>query len=156
MQGFVNDAMVPYHAVVNSLQLVSVDLPDAYEASIEATTIVEQYITTVGNIQQQSQIEADTIVYNARLEADLIGYQAEQEAEATARNYAAAADAINLKLGAEAEAYKSLLDRLSAEFGESGSSQVLLDQIWIEMARTSSTGQGEVIVEVSAGGIGGE
>jgi regulator of protease activity HflC (stomatin/prohibitin superfamily) len=106
MRMLVNQQLQTSHAVLWGLQLLDIDLPNDYEASITKTQVERQLVKTRRNEQVAASIRADTEVmmsdYNRRVRVVQAGAEAEfqlttklAEAEAAKRRIAAEASVLD-------------------------------------------------------------
>lgn len=113
MRTLVDEQLSQNFASLWGLQLLVIDLPDRYEASITKTQVQHQTIQTNRNKQAAASIRADTKVLEAEYRRQIAVTQAEAQANYTKDVGMAKAEAALRKLNAEAKALGYVRKKLS-------------------------------------------
>lgn len=104
MRLLVNQQLQVSHAVLWGLQLLDIDLPNDYEASITRTQVERQLAKTRRNEQIAASIRADTEVMVSDYDRKVKVVQAGAEAEYALTTKLAKAEAAKQRIAAEADA----------------------------------------------------
>jgi len=115
-----------YYIELGSFNLRNVDLPNSFEAAIEAVEVAKQEIKKAEYEQQAAVIRANTLILEAQAQANISLIEAETAAEIAMIEAQAAADALNITLTMEGHALANLM----AELGLN--STQLLTYLWIK------------------------
>lgn len=138
MELAVDRKLAPFHADVNSLQLLGFTLPSEFDSAISETTVAEQLASTVGFQQVAAAIEADATVEQARLNAELILFEADAEAEGILATANATAGAILKQLQEEASTYRLVQQEMQAFFGTTNwTTSHLMSFIWLDSVQSN-------------------
>ncbi|MHA2362816.1 MAG: prohibitin family protein [Candidatus Hodarchaeales archaeon] len=114
------------HAIIPFFQLRNVDLPDAFENSIEQAEVARQDIQRATFEQQAAYIRAQTLILEAQAQANITLIDASAGAEAFLIQIDAQAKALNITLTQEALSYYALSQQLGFNSTE------LLAYLWIQ------------------------
>lgn len=112
MRRLVDGKLKESYASLWGLQLLTIDLPDAYEASITKTQVEQQMIRTRKNEQTAAGIRADTNVMEAEYGRQIQVVQAGASANYSLVTRLAEAEASKRRIKAEADVLKYVRDKM--------------------------------------------
>mmetsp|Transcript_28769 Transcript_28769/g.90618 ORF Transcript_28769/g.90618 Transcript_28769/m.90618 type:complete len:384 (+) Transcript_28769:124-1275(+) len=113
MREKVNSQLQGSHASLWDLELLRIDLPDQYEASITKTQVQQQMVKTRQNEQLAAGIRADTEIMRAEYERRIRVVEAGADANYTFVTELADGKAAKRRIAAEAEALRYIRNKLA-------------------------------------------
>ena len=132
-----------HHATVELFQLQNINLPEAFQESIQATEIARQEIQRVTNVQEQEVINAQTKIIEAKASAEILGVQAKNEAAGYIAQKSAEAYSIGVKLEAEKNAYTALKATLGF------TNEELLTYVWVKnLESRQESDSGKLVMKI--------
>lgn len=125
MAGVLDEQLRKVHASVDSLQLLSLDMPSAFDSARTAQETAVQEISQAQSEYAVAAIQAETSVLQETKKAQVILLNAQSQATSITLSTEAAVAAFQAKLSTDMKSYKAIKDRLGL------STEQLLSYIWL-------------------------
>lgn len=129
MQATLNDELIKAHGTVESLQLLNLNMPAAFD---DARTRQETAVQEIEQRQSErtvANIQAETLIRRVAKEAEVIVLNAEAQAESLKLEAAAQVEAVRAQFAAERESYQLLAKELNLTPTQ------LLSYIWLDAVK---------------------